>query len=320
MLRLATYNIESLGERHGAPPLPARIAVLRPRLSTLAGDVICLQEVDGQHPAKHAPREPISLRRVLERTPYAAFALAASGPEDGTGMADRHNLVTLSRLPITATRSVRHQYVNEPRIAVQRLGDLVARFDRPLQYCAIELDGGGALHLINLHLRAPLAVPVADEKAASGEWRSTSGWAAGYQLAAMKRSAQALEARLLVDSLLERDSTALIAVCGDFNATLAETPLRLLMARPEDVETPALARHALTSLAERVPLQHRFSVRHRGRPMLVDHILASAALAERCRGVEIHNQGLIDEAAAEQLGSSFTDSTHAPIVATFDLG
>ena len=41
-------------------------------------------------------------------------------------------------------------------------------------------------------------------------------------MAAMKRSGQALEARLTVDAIFDAEPEALIAVAGDFNAEAAE--------------------------------------------------------------------------------------------------
>jgi len=56
-LRVATFNLESLGDASdGTPPLETRVAALRPVLERLEADMLCLQEVNGQKPDKHAPR------------------------------------------------------------------------------------------------------------------------------------------------------------------------------------------------------------------------------------------------------------------------
>lgn len=317
MLRLLSYNLESLGERQGAPPLDARVAVLRPRLVGLAADVLCLQEIDGQRSHKGAPREPLALTKVIERTAYADFHLAATPGPAGHGISDRHNLVTLSRLPFAEARAVRHEFVAPPKLKAGRFDEIEAPFDRALLYASVALADGRRLHVINLHLRAPLAVPVVPRD--GGHHPSVQAWAIGYQLAAMKRTAQALEARLLVDRLLDQDADALIAVCGDLNATPLEVPARLLAAAPEDTGEPLLADRRLVPLTDTVPAERRFSVRHYGSTLLVDHILASTGLARLCRSVELHNQGLVDESAAEKMGAAFADSTHAPLVAVFDI-
>ena len=54
----------------------------------------------------------------------------------------------------------------------------------------------------------------------------------------------------------------------------------------------------LIPLAERVNEARRFSVVHGGRKILLDHILASPALAAACSSVVILNEGLQDEVTA----------------------
>jgi hypothetical protein len=83
------------------------------------------------------------------------------------------------------------------------------------------------LDVINLHLRAPRASAIPGEKLSSSQWRTTSGWAEGYYLSSLKRTAQALELRLLVDAIFAHHPERLIAVAGDFNAEDHETPVRL---------------------------------------------------------------------------------------------
>jgi exonuclease III len=56
--------------------------------------------------------------------------------------------------------------------------------------------------------------------------------------------------------------------------------------------------------------------RLRGRPEMLDHILASPSLASRVRGVEAHNEGLGDEALGV---AAIAGSSHAPLVAEFAL-
>ena len=122
------------------------------------------------------------------------------------------------------------------------------RFDRPLLYARLVLPAGQRLHIFNLHLRAPLAAPIAGQKQSPLIWRSTQGWAEGFFLAAAKRAGQALEARLFVDRLLDEDAGTLIAVCGDLNADGGEVPVRLLLGGGDDTNNETLAARALTAL------------------------------------------------------------------------
>ena len=108
-LRIATFNLENLDDRPDLdPPLAARIAVLRPQLLRLDADVLCLQEVDGQGQGKRTPRRLAALDALLEDTPYREFSRAYTKSASRGGPLDRHNLVILSRFPITAERQIRH--------------------------------------------------------------------------------------------------------------------------------------------------------------------------------------------------------------------
>jgi len=328
-LRIGTFNLESLDDRPDVrPPLADRIAALRPRLVHLAADVLCLQEINGQHPPDGGPRQLLALQRLLEETPYAEFQVISShrvcGPEREGDAAARgvdavHNLVILSRFPVHASREIRHELVEgpmyRPTTAVPPAASAQpVEWNRPILQASLVLPGGRLLHVINLHLRAPLAAPVAGQKRDSATWKSTSGWAEGFYLATMQRAGQALETRMLVDRLIADEPEALIAVCGDFNAEERQTPLRIIRGDVADTGNPALRGGALVPLDRAVPETRRYSVVHAGRKEMLDHVLVSQALFAHYRHVEIDNEGLADE-----LTDSGPDSHHAPLVAVFDL-
>ncbi|MGF1610176.1 MAG: endonuclease/exonuclease/phosphatase family protein, partial [Kiloniellales bacterium] len=332
-LRLATFNLESLDDQPSrAPSLDERIAVLRPRLLRLAADLLCLQEVNGQHPPGGGPRALLALDRLLQDTPYAAFERAVAGSARDGGIADVHNLVVLSRFPITAARALRHELVTPPSYRPATAQPTAGRsagpaetepqavtWDRPLLQVEIALPGGRRLHLIDLHLRAPLAAPIAGQKEGPFMWKSVAGWAEGFYLATLKRSGQALEARLALEALFDREAEPLIAVVGDFNAEERETPLRTLRGEPSDTGNPGLAGRALISLERSLPESRRYSVLHQGIPAMLDHVLVSRALFAHYREVEILNEGLPDEILDEDKASARAASFHAPIVAEFVL-
>jgi endonuclease/exonuclease/phosphatase family metal-dependent hydrolase len=298
--RLATYNLESLGEREGRPPLAQRLGPLRAVLAGIDADVLCLQEIDGAHPAPHLPRRLVALEELVRGTPCAGFAMVASHRPDGTA-ADVHNLAILSRFPVLAAAQRWNQAVPAPT------------FDRPILHAVLDV-GGRRLHVVDLHLRAPLAAPVAGGKQ-GGRWISAGAWAEGFWLAGQKRAAQALEARRLVDELLDAEPDAAIAVAGDFNCDEREVPFRLLRAAVDDTGNPALADRALLPVELAVPAAARYTVVHDGSPRLVDHLLLSRALAAGLRAASIPNQALPDEASAAEVRAS----THAPVVADLEL-
>ena len=328
-LRIATFNLESLDDRPDLrPPLAERVAALRPSLVRLDADVLCLQEVNGQHPPGGGPRRLLALERLLEETPYAGFQMVSShrvsradqkNDVAARGVDAVHNLVILSRYPIDDSRELRHALVDRPRyrLATARPKAKSAQaveWDRPILYAALALPGGRRLHVVNLHLRAPLAAPVAGQKRDSFTWKATGGWAEGFFLATVKRVGQALETRLLADSLFAAEPEALIAVCGDFNAEERQSPLRTIRGDVADTGNPALDSGALVPLDRSVPETRRYSVVHGGRKEMLDHVLVSQALFARYRHVEVHNEGLRDE-----LTDSGPESHHAPLVAVFDL-
>lgn len=323
-LRLATFNLENLGaRRRGDPGARERVAALRPLLERLEADILCLQEVNAQ-PDGNGPRRFTTLEALVEGTVYAGYARAHAGGAGAANSppADIHNLVTLSRLPILEARAVRHELVAPPEWRPTTApADAPSRveWDRPLLHTVHAVPGGAPLQVVNLHLRAPLAANIPGQKLGAQSWRSAAAWAEGFYLAALKRVGQALEARLLVERLFDREPAARIALCGDFNAELAETPLRATLAAVEDTGNAALGGRALYPVEALVPADSRYSVRYGGRPALVDHLVVSVDLRRCFVRAEILNEGLQDETEAPTPGAAIPGSYHAPIVAEFEL-
>jgi endonuclease/exonuclease/phosphatase family metal-dependent hydrolase len=321
-MRLATFNLESLDLSSDSVPLDVRAEVLRPALERLQADILCLQEVNGQHVVGHGDRVLAALDWLLATTGYAGYARVATTGGKGHGAAAVHNLVTLSRFPIRAHRELLHELVVPPRYQLRTaipptLEEQPIRFDRPVLVTHIDLPGGDRLAVVNLHLRAPLAVSIAGQKLEPFVWRTVSGWAEGYFLSAVRRAAQALEVRFLLEQLFDAEDHSLIAVAGDFNAEDHEVPVRIIAGAEEQTGNPTLAGRSLVVLDRAIPRSRRWSVLHHGQPEMLDHILASHTLYGRFKTIEVHNETLRDELAghAGQVGSSA--SNHAPVVAEF---
>ena len=318
--RVATFNLENFDVSRGRETeLERRIAVLRPILRDMAADVICLQEVDAQRASPHGPRQFLALDHLLCGTVYQSYHHAASVRPGSTMPANIHNLVILSRWPIREQRQLHHDIVAKwswtpPAEGSSPSPSIEIEWDRPLLYAKISLPGDAALHVVNLHLRAPRAVPIPNTSKSVG-CVSSRAWAEGQFLAAQRREGQALEARLFVERLFDCEPNALIAICGDLNSEEHDTPVRLLAGMPdEDVEN--MSRRALVPLGIRVEEARRFTVVHAERPVLIDHILASRPLAAGCTGVVILNEGLQDEVKAKE---PILGSLHAPVIASFAL-
>ncbi len=325
-MRIATFNLENLDVPPRAEvPLQDRIDILRPQLERLKADILCLQEINGQHRPGQPHRTLNALDVLMEGTDYAVFARAATPGHHDEGVADVHNLVTLSRWPIERFRSIRHEII--PPLPYRPVtahppaaADLAVSFERPMLACDIRVGDGKMLTVINVHLRAPLAVPIVGQKEAPFVWKSVAGWAEGYALSAWKRSAQALEVRLTVDRLLDGDVHANIVVTGDFNAEDHETPMKILLGADEDTGNGLLAVRSLIALDRSLADERRFSTLHHGRPQMVDHILISRALLPRFQLLEVHNETLGDELIAYGRERHTTASYHAPVVAQFADG
>jgi len=317
-MRIATFNVENLDS-----PVAPRASVLRPALERVDADILCLQEVNGQHVPGRRERVLQALDELVDGTPYAAYHRAATTAEAGSGAADVHNLVTLSRAPILSMRQLRHELMPPPSHLLQTAVPHAATptpllFERPLLVTE-HGAGGRRLTVINVHLRAPLAAPVPGQKLAPFLWRSVGGWAEGLYLAALKRNAQAVELRLLVDELLDRDPDALVLATGDFNAEDHETPLRIVIGAAEDTGNRALTGRAMVLLDRGIAAGRRFSVLHHGRPQMLDHMLASHALYGHFRGIEVHNETLGDEVVGYAKGIEPAGSWHAALVTSFEL-
>ncbi len=316
--KLATFNIESFDMHAGGEELSSRrIASLRPAILRTGADILCLQEVNAQGGGQGKKRRLDALSRLIETTGYAGYHMAHSvNPRTGLP-SDVHNLVILSRWPIVRQQQLFHDLMPSWRAPIpgaEGHAPVEIRFDRPI--LAVEIARPGRpVHVLNLHLRAPRAAPFA-ASGSGGRWAGNADWAKGFYIAALKRQGQALEARLHVDSIFDRDADALIAVCGDLNADSFETPARILRGAPDDPPVPStqLQPRVLEILDLRIEPGRRHSVIHDGRHVMLDHILASPGLACACTGVEAFNEGLADEAHVE---GEIAGSLHAAVVATF---
>jgi endonuclease/exonuclease/phosphatase family metal-dependent hydrolase len=325
-MRIATFNLESLDlPPKAAMPLEARAEVLRPALERLQADILCLQEVNGQHVPGQRDRALVALDQLVAGTAYAGYVRAATTGPGGRGVADVHNLVTLSRYPIRAHRQVLHDLAEpvrrQPITADPRPADAVpVCFDRPLLVTDIELPNGQTLTIVNLHLRAPLASSVAGQKLEPFVWRTVGGWAEGYFLSAMRRAGQALELRLVLEQMFDAQAHPLIAVAGDFNAEDHEVPLKIIIGAEEDTGNGALSGRSLVLLDRAIASDMRWSVLHHGRPQMLDHMLASRALHARFGGIDVHNETLSDELVGYTRHARSAATFHAAVIAEFTLG
>ncbi|CAM2069513.1 Endonuclease/exonuclease/phosphatase family protein [Sulfidibacter corallicola] len=310
-LRIATYNIENLSDRH----LAQRIPYLVPTLQRLRADVLCLQEVHAQDGRLDA------LHRLLEGTVYGDYHLHVTRDNDGHPFSVR-NLVTLSRYPIVDRAQILHDLVPPPRYSsVTAIPPPTepepVPWPRPVLHTCIALPQGCELHVFNLHFKSKHPTPIAGQQIDRFTWKSPSAWAEGFFLSSMKRVGQAIEVRMMLDRLMADTEAPLIAVCGDFNAESHEVPIQALQGRVEDTGNPEHGMRLMVPCENAVPAPSRHTLFHQGRANLLDHLLVSRHLLARHAHSEIHNEILHDESIAFADDRKYPESDHAPMVATF---
>ncbi|MBL4613299.1 MAG: endonuclease/exonuclease/phosphatase family protein [Magnetovibrio sp.] len=323
--RIATFNMESLDEPPRArASLDSRIKALRPQLVRLRADILCLQEVNGQLQEDATKRSLHALDAVLKGTQYEDYHRAVTQSPSGRGVRDRHNLVTLSRFPIIDAQEVWNHLVEPPLFRCTtsdppQNGPMPVHWDRPFLYVDVDLGEGQKLVVVNVHLRAPRAAFVAGQKHDRHSWKTMSGWAEGYFLATIKAAGQALEVRTFLDRLFDLDPEALVCVVGDFNSDDDQAPVRIIKGDEEDTGSGEFAPRMLIAAERSLPLSQRFSVIHRGRGHMVDHILVSAQLLGWLGHVECHNEALHDEVNSPAAVAGAPESYHAPVLAELQM-
>ena len=318
-MRVATFNLENLDETKN-PSLEERIAILRPQLLRLNADILCLQEVNGQEMPREK-RQLLALKALLAGTPYSDFAMATTVTSNDE-VFDLRNLVILSKYPLLSSRQVRNEYVGD--LLYRRITALPREmeakdisWERPILHVKVD-HPNGPIDIINIHLKSRLPTPIPGQQEVFG-FKSVGGWAEGYFISSMKRVGQALEARLIVDEILDNNPNARIIVCGDFNAEPGEVAVEAIAGRIENTNNPALSPRQLIPCSNSIPKEARYSLLHEGRGNLLDHMLISRPLLAHYRSAEIHNEILHDESIAFATDVKYPESDHAPFVVSFDL-
>jgi endonuclease/exonuclease/phosphatase family metal-dependent hydrolase len=323
-VRIATFNLENLDDKPGEEPtLKERIALMRPQLFRLNADILCLQEVNGQE-ASGQPRRLLALEKLIVDTPYAAYQKVSTMLEGGTQVYDERNLVILSRFPILEHHQYKHDFAPAPRYqkvtaTPQENEAQEVIWERPILHAKIKLGNDRALDIINVHLKSKLPTNIPGQKVDTYTWRTPSGWAEGFFVSSMKRVGQALEMRMLIDTLFDANEDALLVVCGDFNADLDEVPVEAIRGDVENTGNDKLAKRVIVPCERTIPEPSRYSLLHHGQGEMIDHLLISRSLLAHYRGSEIHNELLHDESVAFGTDVKFPESDHAPVIAEFEL-
>jgi len=322
-LRIATFNLENLDDGPTIKPaLADRIQIMRPQLERISADVLCLQEVHGQGPA--GARTLSALDQLLSGTSYAGFHRQTTLTTSGK-LYEQRNLVILSRFPIVSVQVIRDNSGPRPsyQMATANPPDTTSNpleWERPMLYVQLDMGGGRSLHVINVHLKSKLATQIPGQKVDSYTWKTVSAWAEGSFISTMKRFGQALQARMLIDSIFDTHGLdSMIVIAGDFNTDAEEVTFKAICGPVEETGNPAHAARVMVPCENNIPDSARYSLFHLGRGYMLDHVFASRPLLRYFRGAEIHNEVLPDESGSFRGDTNFPESDHAPVVAEFEI-
>jgi endonuclease/exonuclease/phosphatase family metal-dependent hydrolase len=301
---LATFNVKNLLEPRDEGEqarLPERLEALGALLRDCDADVVGLQEVGS-----------IELVRSLAARSSAgrAYGDAFVGGADARGI----RCALLSRIGVLAARVHAADSLTFP---VFREGDPLPFGSRiPLRrgvvHAQVLAPGIGPVDVLVGHFKSALPVALRDASGNEIAPASVRARSEGALRSVVWRAAEALFVRGLVDEILAAGRGAHVAVMGDFNDVPESLVLNLLRGEGEG---------ALFDCTRAVAPATRFSVFHDGRPMQIDHVLATANLFGRVAKARFVNADLRDHGAFELGGveePQTVDSDHAPLVVRFE--
>ena len=323
-LRIATFNLENFDEAPADawPSLAERIELMKPQIVRLRADIVLFQEVNGQQRTGE-PTALLALRELLAGTNLEDATLITTKPEHDNAYHER-NLVVATRLPVLEYQQLHNTLVASP--CYKRLtavppdpSTVDIAIERPILHVRVDRFGGTPLHLVNVHLKAKTPSDIPGQMIDAYTWRTADAWAEGTFISSMKRMSQALEARRLIDKILDGDPAARIVVAGDFNAEPDEIPVLAIRGAVEDTGNGDLAARTLVPIEHTVAQPARYTIFHQGRGLMYDHMLVTRNLLACYRGCEIHNELLHDESGAFATDRKYPESDHAPVVATFQF-
>lgn len=329
-MRVATFNIENL-DFDGDNPKPTdarfetRVKIIRPMLERMRADIVCFQEVHGQDPppGDRGPRSLRALATLLEHTRYADFTLSSTTLKGKPDVERFRNLVVASHPDylVEEVTEIENTLVSPPKYALvtsDRDEPLIdVKWERPTLYVRLRKGVEDPLHILNVHFKSKNPTSIQGQGPTNFRWKTASGWAEGYFLSSMKRVGAALEARIFIDGIFDREEDPKIMICGDFNAEPDEVPVMAIRGRTEETGNPDLNPRVMHPVALSIAKSRRFTLYHHGKANLLDHMVVSRRLMASFRHAEIHNEMIHDESVAFATDDKYPESDHAPMVAEF---
>jgi endonuclease/exonuclease/phosphatase family metal-dependent hydrolase len=269
MTRFCTWNLENFF-RPGDPAGPtdqgayqAKLASLAAMVTSMAPDVLAVQEVG----------DPEALADLAAAV-GGSWHLQTANP-DGRGI----RVGVMSRLSMSDVAQVSAFPAPMRAVQVDDASEGITAMGRPALSVRVVLDTGRAVDLVICHLKSKLLTYPGGRFSPHDE--DERARFADYALS--RRAAEAATVRAHATALLaNQGGERALVVLGDLNDEPEAATTQLLQGPPgSEIGTAGYHRpdqgdgQRLWNLAARIPEANRYSRIYRGRPELIDHILAS---------------------------------------------
>jgi endonuclease/exonuclease/phosphatase family metal-dependent hydrolase len=313
MVVIGTWNLENLfrpGGDGGPDPAAyaAKLEALRTTITTIAPDVLAVQEVG----------DPEALKDLAGRLTGEWHTVCSQHP-DSRGI----RVGFLSRLPLTV---VADTVALPAKLAPIQVADpptpLSGQLGRGVLTVTAQLEGV-SVTLITCHLKSKLLSYPGNRFFPHGEdERARYGAYALY-----RRTAEAAAVRELATAALEPGDGKRVVVLGDLNDEAAAATTQILTGPPgSEIGTGGFERddagdpRRLWNLSPLIPDAERYSRINHGRRELIDHIFAGHALLAPLPEVHVlHDHDLPSVTEEPSAHVSKPGSDHAPVFASFPL-
>jgi endonuclease/exonuclease/phosphatase family metal-dependent hydrolase len=312
-LTIATFNVKDLLDPRDAAEhafLQGKLEWTARTLERIDADVLALQEVGSRDLL-------LDLARCL-RPPFVPYGEPIVGTPDDRGI----RCALFSRLPVLEARVHTAGHLDFPVYVAGDPPPFGARIPlrRGIVHGCVDAGALGRVHVLVVHFKSRLAVPLRTASGETIEPATPHERAEGELRALVRRAAEALFVRGLVDELAAKDPGAHIAVAGDFNDITSSVPVGVVSGDGDG---------ALVSCAREVPPDRRFSVIHCGERAQIDHVLVTPALGARQTAARFLNEDLREHpplpkgtrgagAPGPAAEPPTVDSDHAPFVVCFE--
>lgn len=315
MVRIGTWNLQNLfrpepdAAQQAKEAYAAKLSALAALIEDMAPDVLAVQEVG----------QPEALQDLADAA-GGDWHTATADP-DGRGI----RVGFLSRLQLADTTQVAAFPDMLRPIQVDDTTATISAMGRPALSARVRLASGAELHLISCHLKSKLLTFPGGRFSTRDEGERARF--AAYAL--YRRAAEATVVRAHATELLNNDGQDRpVIALGDCNDEPEAATTQILLGPPgSEIGTGGYPTpdqgdaQRLWNLAARIPEANRYSRIYRGRPELIDHILASHAITSLVNDGDIDFRGprpasITDNPNAnpDQAGSD-----HRPLLLAVDL-